>query len=210
MAHYIQLVCALHTQLESFSDTHFDCPTFPEVKRALEESDLPGKLPGYQFLAYLRHHGCPSPLLDWTRSPYVAAFFAFASPAAGADSTAIFVYQEHVGQGKMSGTNEPRIDHFGPYFRSHRRHALQQSEYTICVKGVGSDQVFSRHEEAIASGGDGQDRIIKIVISGAERAAALRELDQFNLNAYSLFGTDDSLIQTIWAREALFRRKGNY
>src|SRR5579871_975887 len=35
------------------------------------------QFPGYDYMAYLRHHGFPSPLLDWTRSPYVAAFFAF-------------------------------------------------------------------------------------------------------------------------------------
>jgi len=35
------------------------------------------ELPAYEFMAYLRHNGFPSPLLDWTRSPYVAAYFAF-------------------------------------------------------------------------------------------------------------------------------------
>ncbi len=42
----------------------------------LDQTAFPGG-EYFEYAAYLRHHRFPSPLLDWSQSPYVAAFFAF-------------------------------------------------------------------------------------------------------------------------------------
>ena len=65
---------------------------------------------GYEFMIYLRHHGFPSPLLDWTRSPYVAAFFAFRQrPVNSDDGVAVFSYLEYFGEAKGWRDVDPTV-----------------------------------------------------------------------------------------------------
>jgi hypothetical protein len=41
----------------------------------------------------------------------------------------------------------------------------------------------------------------RFVIPSTERAKVLRRLDRLNLNAYSLFGSEESLMETLAFRE---------
>ncbi|GEM_PF-4138553 len=51
-----------------------------------------------QQMAIAQHHGIPTPLLDWSHSPYVAAYFAAALPPGGLDRIEICIHGLDVSQ----------------------------------------------------------------------------------------------------------------
>jgi hypothetical protein len=66
---------------------------------------------------------------------------------------------------------------------------------------------FYSHDQALAAEGSLglNGELIRIAIPATERRAALMDLDQMNINSFSLFGTEDSLVRTIARRDGLLR-----
>jgi hypothetical protein len=161
----------------------------------------------YRYLVYLRHHGFPSPLLDWSGSPNVAAFFAFRDPPSGRpedkpERRSIYVYCETPEGSKGGAVGAPEIRRMGPYVRSHPRHFRQQSDYTLCAafdQKIGLK--FHPHEDVFGSRGARQDVLWKFNLPSSESSKILHILDEFNLNAFSLYDSEEALLETMWSRE---------
>lgn len=65
------------TRLDRFTESLADFHMHAEAASPLGlDLSRGGDLP--KILALAQHHGFPTPLLDWTKSPYIAAFFAMA------------------------------------------------------------------------------------------------------------------------------------
>ena len=201
---YYRMVEEARLRIETFTDRAWEMPT-PEAYSVWLESNpiTPSNYKAYHYFTYLRHHGFPSPLLDWTGSPYIAAFFALNDPAKSAERVVVYVLWPFIGS---SPDDKPAIHALGPNVRGHRRHYLQQSQYTICTSKNNGQWVYTKHQDA-AAGTSPQFRLDKISIPISARADFLKRLHKMNINSFSLFATEDSLVETLAANIFLLNPK---
>jgi hypothetical protein len=157
--------------------------------------------PNYEFMSYIRHHGFPSPLLDWTQSLYIALFFAFQSCSEKND-VAIFTYIESLDGGKSGWVGAPTICLLGPYINTHKRHFIQQGQYTVSVKKDSDQWFYCRHDASLTeSSGLDQDIVYKFILPGSLKFEIISKLNEMNLNPFTLFSTEESLMETLAFKE---------
>ena len=77
------------------------------------------------------------------------------------------------------------------YLVTRIRHYAQQYEYTICRGKADGRYVYSNHETAF------EGALTKCTLPVNERRKALKQLQRMNVTAFSLFGNEESLMETL-------------
>ncbi len=224
---YYKLILTTKPQVETFTNENFDLITVEDYKKLINQKNTDISrfnellTPEYRiiksYMTYLRHHGFPSPLLDWTKSPYIAAFFAYRTVKKKVKDVSIYALplfsdnQNYAGvKGELRRKIAPSSDELFMIrlrldVKTHKRHFLQQSQYTICLELEKNIYYYSCHGKILPTNEPSDDMLCKFKLPASQRIEFLKKLDSMNINAFSLFGTEESLMETIALRELEFK-----
>ena len=206
---YYDFISVIKAPIESATGRRWQIPSQKEYAEWCKQQNWPpfSFFPAYEYIAYLRHHGFPSPLLDWSKSPYVAAFFAMIdAPKGKVENVSVYAYLEYAKGIKVSGSEAgPFIHGLGPYVTTHKRHYLQQCDYTLCTNRDGSSLFYDNHESVFSRNHKQQDLLWKMNIPVSQRRNFLENLEMMNINSFSLFETEDKLMEHLYISEVLLK-----
>jgi hypothetical protein len=216
-AAYYQKIVAAQSKIESITQNRWETPGAPEIYKQGSDFEflsrpIDSSHPIYSYLTYLRHHGYPTPLLDWSSSLYVASYFAYAADF-GAESqpnnVSIYVLIEANVRHRVP-EGDPQLTIIGPYVRTHPRHYAQQCEYTLSVVFQNTRWFMAPYEYTVHDNETPEFRdtefpsnfvICKYDLPRSERKSVLKSLDEHNVNAFTLFGTEESLMESLAFRQ---------
>ena len=185
-----------------------------DFKRAsnhyLRETQIPETL--IDWLALLQHYGAPTRMIDFTKSPYVAAYFAFENIENDSESVAIWIANKiHFYQGsinylkntkikKIKGNRYSILDStFSEIFHTSREGNLDLiiplESYTMNERYYLQQSVFLSPcnpykpfiEQLGFLNGVENESLIKVILPKSERNKALRDLERMNITRASLF-----------------------
>jgi hypothetical protein len=157
----------------------------------------------FQWLALMQHHGAPTRLIDFTWSPYVAAFFALERSLADGVVWAINPAQVDSSRNFKPAATDPRLPgNLNRYYIKGRRRFIWMGEpHTMNQRLIAQSGTFAVPSvldvpvEDILS--DNEHIMTKFVMTHGVRETGMRELYRMNITFATLFPDLDGLARSM-------------
>jgi len=177
--------------LERLSEEHLESFAYAaRGRRGFNPRKLDLKADANEWWALGQHFGLATPLVDWTRSPFAAAYFAFEEVGSsqtkhrivyGLDRLAVERIGKVLGESPVEGRGSV-VEFVEPMSDENQRLVSQSGLFTRAPIAFPVDRWV-----AWAFEGSPAPVLLRIMIPDADRLGCLRALDRMNINHLSLF-----------------------
>lgn len=201
---YNRILCSVYSQIASFTKKNWPFVRNPEYGKDF----TPQNLINYEFMVYLRQHGFPSPLLDWTESIYIALFFAYQHVnEKQTEDVSLYMYCDEMHEKSAFWDDERgRIYTIGPNVNSHARHFRQQGNYTVAALLESDTWYYCVHHRSFEVNTLSSDyTLCKYNLPSRLKLNVLSKLNEMNINAYTLFLNEESLMEHLANRYKIMK-----
>jgi hypothetical protein len=159
----------------------------------------------FQWLALMQHYGAPTRLIDFSWSPYVAAFFALERTLADGVVWAMNPARIHTGHSPERTRMDPRLrGNFRRYFLKGRYRIIWMNEpQTMNSRLIAQSGTFAvpgvldLPVEEILGDRNQENILAKIVLANPVREVGMRELYRMNITHATLFPDLEGLAQSL-------------
>ena len=153
-----------------------------EWRRSCEETGVPDSVvrDDQKLWALGQHYGLPTRLLDWTTSPYVAAFFAFQDwiMQLPQEFSHVAIWALHLDSPVWS--KEMGVEIVTPPALENIRLKNQSGKFTLSRTPFATLEEYVQRSSAAPA-------LTKVILPAVEALPALPDLDSMGINSYHLF-----------------------